>query len=270
MLNGGMIMKKKLVFWVLALAIIPGLLLSGCQPKGQAADIKPTTTLRLSVAASLTDALTEIKELYQKENPAVEIQLNFGSSGALQQQIEQGAGADIFISASAKNMDNLQGKGLIEAATRKDLLENKLVLIAPLGSALKNFADLLGPDVKIIAVGDPETVPAGRYAKEVLQFLGLWNELQGKFTYTKDVREVLAFVETGSAGAGLVYQTDAQLSEKVGIVASAPEGSHGPIVYPLAVIKESKNKEAADRLIRFMTSAAGKAVFEKYGFTTTF
>ncbi|MBS4026646.1 MAG: molybdate ABC transporter substrate-binding protein [Clostridia bacterium] len=264
-------MTRKLIFLVLTLAIITGLLIAGCtKPGNQAAQIKPTTTLTLSVAASLTDAITEIKELYKKENPTVEIQLNFGSSGALQQQIEQGAPADIFISAASQQMNNLQEKGLLVDETRKDLLVNKIVLITPIGSAIKNFEDLLNPNVKIIALGETETVPAGRYAKGVLESLALWDKLQPKFTFAKDVREVLAFVETGNADAGIVYQTDAQISNKVQIAAVAPEGSHAPIVYPLAVIKDSKNKEAANQFIQFITSAVGKTVFEKYGFTTAF
>ena len=223
----------------------------------------------MSAAISLKDALDEAKQLYTADNPNVNIALNYGASGTLQIQIEQGAPVDVFFPAAPKQMDALDSKGLLLAGTRKDLLRNEVVLIVPKDSSLNisSFQDLTRADVKRVALGEPETVPAGQYAKEVLTNMGIYNALNAKAVLAKDVRQVLTYVETGNVDAGIVYSTDAQSSSKVKVVAKAPEKSHAPVIYPIAVIKGSKNPAAARQFIDFLSGARGRAVFQKYGFT---
>jgi len=192
---------------------------------------------------------------------------NFGSSGALAMQIDQGAPADVFLSAAAKPMDDLQAKGLLVAGTRRNLLRNTLVLIAPLDSKLRDFQGLAGSSVRVIALGDPASVPAGQYGKQTIVALHLWDQLNPKFVLAKDVRQVLTYVETGNADAGLVYATDAQASSKVRVVATAPESSHDAIVYPAAVVKGSHSKDAAQKFVDYLGSPAARAIFVKHGFT---
>ncbi len=227
---------------------------------------KPVT-LTLSVAASLTDAMNEIKELYKKENSGVELMLNFGSSGALQQQIEQGAPVDIFISAAPKQMDALQQKNFLMEGSRHDLLENRMVLIVPRDStAINSFQDLARERVKKVAIGAPESVPAGKYAQEAIVSLGLWEQILPKVVYAKDVRQVLAYVETGNVDAGIVYQTDTKISDKVKVIAAAASQSHSPVLYPMAVIKGSKHSREAVEFTNFLMGEKAKKIFEKYGF----
>jgi molybdate transport system substrate-binding protein len=184
----------------------------------------------VSAAASLTDAMNEIGKIYQQEQNNVKVTFNFGSSGSLQQQIEQGAPADIFFSAATKQMTALQDKKLIINDSNKKLLKNKMVLVVPAGSTtIKSFDDL--SKARVIALGEPDSVPAGKYGKEVLTNLKLWDQLSSKLVYAKDVRQVLAYVESGDADAGIVYQTDTVITDKVKIVAVADEKTHTPVVY---------------------------------------
>jgi molybdate transport system substrate-binding protein len=166
-------------------------------------------------------------------------------------------------------MDALDSKGLLLAGTRKDILRNEVVLIVPNDSSLgiSSFQDLDHADVKKIALGEPQTVPAGEYAKEVLSSLGIYDAVNAKAVLAKDVRQVLTYVETGNVDAGIVYATDAQSSSKVKVVAKAPENSHEPVIYPVAALKSSKNPAAARRLIDFLSSPRARAIFQKYGFT---
>ncbi|AOT71473.1 molybdate ABC transporter substrate-binding protein [Geosporobacter ferrireducens] len=224
-------------------------------------------SLTISAAASLKEAMDEIQAAYAEEKPHVTFTYNFGSSGSLQQQIEQGAEVDVFISAAAKQMDALQEKGLIAEETRKNLLENKIVLIVPKGTeAVNDFNDLATDKVKTIALGETASVPVGQYSEEVLTNLNLMDRIKPKAVFGKDVKTVLTWVETGNADAGLVYETDAKVSDKVKVVAKAPEGSHKPVVYPAAVIKDSRNMDAAKDYLDFLCSDKAKSIFEKYGF----
>jgi molybdate transport system substrate-binding protein len=180
-------------------------------------EVKPVT-LTVSAASSLKDAMEEIKTAYAKEKPNVTITYNFGASGSLQQQIEQGAEADLFISAASKQMDALKDKGLIIEDTRRNLLGNRLTLVIPKDSSgVSDFKGLTGEKIKKIALGEPKSVPAGQYAEEVLTKLNLLDALKPKVVYGKDVKEVLFWVETGNADAGVVYETDAKASDKVKI-----------------------------------------------------
>lgn len=236
-------------------------------------DRRPTqaakTELTVSAAISLKDALDEMKQRYEAENPGVSIALNYGASGTLQLQIEQGAPVDVFLSAASKQMDSLEAKGLLLEGTRRNLLGNEVVLIVPKGSTLNisSFQDLIGSNVKRVALGEPTTVPAGQYAKEVLTNLGIYDAVRSKAVLAKDVRQVLTYVETENVDAGIVYSTDALSSSKVKVVAQAPANSHAPVVYPIAVVKSSQNPGAARKFADFLSSPAAASVFQKYGFS---
>jgi molybdate transport system substrate-binding protein len=225
-------------------------------------------SITVSAAISLKDALDEIGYMYEQRHSGSKVIFNYGSSGTLQHQIEQGAPVDIFFSAAEKQMDALESGGLLIAGTRRALLANKLVLIEPATSnKMKDFQDLARPEVKIVALGEPRTVPAGMYAHQTLEHLGLLAAVQKRAVYAKDVRAVLTYVETGNADAGIVYQTDAQGSTKVRVVAAAPEETHDRIVYPAAILKNTKNESAARAFLQFLESSGARAVFEKYGFS---
>ncbi len=262
-------MKKLLAFTLMFIFALAAL--TGCtDSKNQSASQPPSETINLTIsaAASLQDAAKEIKALYAEENPNVNITYNFASSGTLQKQIEQGAPTDLFISAGVKQMDALQEKGLIVEESRQNLLGNDLVLIARQDSEIAAFEDILKPEAEKVSIGTPESVPAGKYAKETLVSLDLWDKLQPKLVFAKDVRQVLTYVETGNVAAGLVYSSDAAMGKNIKVAAAAPEDSHQPIVYPLAVIKSSKHQQAAEDFAAYLSGEKAAAVFEKYGFKT--
>lgn len=246
--------------WISAAILF--LLLASCSLT--TSTISPSLTI--SAAASLKEAIAEIQQLYTQQQP-VTITNNFGASGSLQQQIEQGAPVDIFICAATTQMDALQQKELILTDTRKNILSNQVILIAHKNSNLvSNFKDLTSARVQKIALGEPKSVPAGKYAQEVLTFYNIFTQIKPKIIYAKDVRQVLTYVETGNVDAGIVYLTDAKLSD-VKIIAIAPANSHSPVVYPVAVIKASKNINAAKKFVQFLSSKPASDVFNKYGFT---
>jgi molybdate transport system substrate-binding protein len=225
------------------------------------------TELTISAAASLKDAMVETETTYRQSGAIISFANNFGSSGTLAAQIDQGVPVDIFISAAARPMDDLAAKGLIVTGTRRNLLRNTLVLIAPLDSKLRDFQGLKDKSIRLIALGDPASVPAGQYGKQTLLSLHLWDQLDAKLVLGKDVRQVLTYVETGNADAGLVYATDAQASRKIRIVASASESTHDPIVYPVAVVKGSRNEEASRKFVEFLSKPVTQAIFIRHGFT---
>jgi molybdate transport system substrate-binding protein len=224
-------------------------------------------SLTISAAASLQETLGEVETLYRFDHTAVDFRNNFGSSGTLAREIEQGAPVDVFISAAARPMDNLEEKGLLAVGTRANLVHNSLVLIAPLDSKLKEFAELGEKSTRLIAVGDPASVPAGEYAQQTLNTLHLYDQVKAKMVLAKDVRQVLTYVETGNADAGFVYATDAQMSHGARVVAVVPESAHDPIVYPAAVVKTSENQEEARRFVKFLGSPEAKEIFTKHGYT---
>jgi molybdate transport system substrate-binding protein len=240
---------------------------------GTAAQQSSTTTV--SAAISLKDALDELGPIFQVQQhrknggSGTAVTFNYGGSGTLARQIEQGAPVDVFFSAAEKQMDELAAQGLIVADTRRDLVGNALVLIAPAQStAFHSFQDLSNAAVKTIALGETSTVPAGMYARQTLEHLGLFAAVEKKIVYAKDVRAVLTYVETGNADAGLVYQTDANTSTKVRVVVVAPADSHDPILYPAAVLRDAKDKAAARAFVEFLQGPDARAVFQKYGFTS--
>ena len=230
-------------------------------------------TITVYAAASLTDALNEIDANYQKTT-GVEVKASFASSSTLAKQIEQGAPAQIFASADTKWMDYLDKKNLVDDASKKNLLGNALAVIAPSDSPIgpqsisTTFAwqKYLGADGRL-AVGDPDHVPAGIYAKEALTNLGAWNNLQSHLARADDVRGALAFVERGEAPLGIVYITDARISHKVKIVGVFPESSHSPIVYPFAIVKDAGLPEVT-AYFRYLTGPDAASVFRRYGFST--
>ncbi|WP_026881942.1 molybdate ABC transporter substrate-binding protein [Clostridium akagii] len=229
---------------------------------------KPVT-LTISAAASLTESMGEIKTLYKKEKPNVTINYNFGSSGALQQQIEQGANADLFFSAATKQMTELQKKGLILDKTNVNLLGNTVVLITKKDSTLdiNNFKDLSDDKIKKIALGEPKTVPVGQYSEEIFTSLGILDKVKTKAIYGSDVKQVLAWVESGNVDVGVVYGTDAKSSKKVKVIAVANKSLYKtPVVYPVAVIKASKNVTDTKAFLKFLSTAQAKKIFIKYGF----
>lgn len=224
--------------------------------------------INISAAASLTDALTEIQTEYAKESNAI-LQFNFGASGTLQKQIEEGAPCDLYMSASKANMDALEEAGLTVPDSRKDILGNTLTLVAAAEKkdAVKGYEALTSADVTSISIGTPETVPAGKYAQQALQNLGIWDGLQSKIVLAKDVKQVLEYVDTGNVDCGLVYKTDALAMKTGTTIMDLPEDSHDPIVYPAVLIKDSAQSEAASKFYDFLQTEYAKGVFEKYGFT---
>lgn len=235
---------------------------------GSAQATSQSSWITVSAAISLKDALDQIGTAYERAHPGTNIAFNYAGSGTLQHQIEQGAPVDLFFSAAEKQMNTLESEGLILPGSRRNIVANELVLIAPLSSAgVGSFRDLSRPNVKIIALGEPRSVPAGMYAQQALRHMGLYAKLQRKFVFAKDVRQVLTYVETGNADAGLVYRTDAQISSRVRIVTAAPADSHAPIVYPAAIIKNTKHELVARAFLNFLSEPPARAIFAKCGFT---
>ena len=228
----------------------------------------PPATLTVSAAASLEHALSPIADAYTRLHPHTKIDFNFGGSGSLARQIEDGAPVDIFLSASPQPMDRLASHGLLLDGTRRDLLHGEIVLIVPRdGADIQSFDALTDVRVKLIALGDPASVPAGDYGKQVLTSLGLWSRVQSKLVLAKDVRQVLSYVETGNADAGLVYSTDARESSTVRVAATAPESSHSPVVYPVAILRKTRDAAAARDFVAFLVGPEARAIFVSQGFT---
>lgn len=219
-------------------------------------------------AASLTDVLTELANNYKQET-STEIIFSFASSGALQAQIEASAPADIFFSAAQKQMNALEEKGLIDSETRKDLLENKVVLISPKNSNLniKSFTDITNSNVKKLGLGKPKSVPVGQYSEEILSNLSILDIAKEKAVYGSDVRNVLDWVETAEVDCGIVYATDAKIAKNINIIAEAPEDTHKKVIYPISIIKSSQNKEEAKKFIEYISTDKSKEIFQNYGFT---
>lgn len=225
-------------------------------------------SLTVSAAISLKDAFDEIGTAFQAKTGR-KIDFNYGASGALQRQIETGAPVDIFASAGEKQMDELAAKNLIDNASRKDFARNSLVLIAPKnhGDFINGFEILARPEIKKIAVGNPKTVPAGLYADEVFERLNLKKDLRNKLIFAENVRQVLDYVARGEVDLGIVYKTDARAAgDKVETAADAPENSHSPILYPIALIENGEQKQGSREFIDFVLSAEGQQILQKYGF----
>lgn len=267
-------MMKK-IFNVLSISLFSLFIFSACSNDNKDASTNPQEnnndaqiSLTISAAVSLKDAMDVIQKNYKDEHPNITLDFNFGGSGSLQQQISQGAPVDLFFSAAEDKFDILVQEGHIEEEERIDLLGNELVLIVPKhDDAIKNFNDLTKEATHQISIGTPETVPAGKYAKESFKQMGIWEETEPKIVYAKDVRQVLSYVETGNVEAGIVYKTDANVSNQVDIVAVADSATHTPIIYPVGIIKASKQYDAAKDFYTYLQSKEALEVFVAYGFT---
>jgi molybdate transport system substrate-binding protein len=224
--------------------------------------------LTVHSAASLSDAMKEIGAAYEKEN-GDNVLLNFGASSMLARQIDEGAPADLFFSADEAKMDALEQRGLLLPGTRSTLLSNSLAVVVPAGASLvpKSVSDLAKPEYRKVALAEMQTVPAGIYAREYLQKLGLWDAIKEKVVPTENVRAALAAVESGNVEAGIVYKTDALISPKVKIAVEVPAAEGPRISYPVAVIKASREPERARKFAGYLAGAAAEKVFEKFGFT---
>ena len=248
--------------------IVLALAVPGCRSTGPSSSGSSSANeLTVSAAVSLKDAFNELAELNEKRT-GTKVHFNFGASGALQKQIESGAPADVFASAGEKQMNELATKGFIVADTRRDFARNSLVLIAPVqGTIVSSFSDLANPTVKKIAVGNPKTVPAGQYTEQSLNKMNLLPQIQSKLILAEDVRQVLDYVVRDEVDAGVVYSSDAlSAGNKVKVVVSAPDDSHDAILYPIAIVKESKRQEAARKFIDVVVSPEGQSILAKHGF----
>ncbi|HKP05186.1 MAG TPA: molybdate ABC transporter substrate-binding protein [Chthoniobacterales bacterium] len=223
--------------------------------------------LSVQAAASLADAMKEIGAAYEMKG-GDKVQFNFGASSLLARQIEQGAPADLFFSADEAKMDDLDKKGLVLPATRRSLLSNLLVLVVATDSTLtpKSVSDLTQPAYKKLALAEPQTVPAGIYAREYLQKLKLWDAIKDKVVPTENVRAALAAVESGNVEAGFVYKTDALISKKVKAAVEIPAAEGPKISYPVAVLKSSREPERAKIFADYLAGPEARAIFEKFGF----
>lgn len=264
-------MKKLLAIFLISLSIL--VMAVGCtnqaQPNVSGEAKGEQVELLISAAASLAKVAEDLSGLYKDRAPDAKLTFTFAGSGALQTQIEEGAPADVFLSAALKQMNALEEGGYILDGTKKELLLNKVVLIVPQGNPaqVQSFEDVATDKVKVVALGDPESVPVGQYSEEIFTNLGLWEQVKEKANYGTDVTQVLTWVESGEVDCGVVYATDAASSDKVEVIANAPEKSHQPVIYPVAVLKNSQNAEAAKKFVDFLSSAEAKAIFESYGFT---
>ncbi|MDN4608422.1 molybdate ABC transporter substrate-binding protein [Sporosarcina highlanderae] len=261
-------MKKKAMYaCILLILLIITVACSNNQNINRSSESKGNVELIISAAVSLKDSLDEIQRSYKEEHPEVTLKFNFGASGSLQQQITNGAPVDLFFSAAKDKFDILVEEGIIAKEDGLDLLGNELVLVVPeVSNAIKSFEALTNAEVGQISIGTPETVPAGKYSKESLKKMDIWNVIEPKVVYAKDVRQVLSYVESGNVDAGIVYKTDALLSDKAKIVAAADQSTHTPIIYPVGIIKNSAQYDAAKKFYEYVQSEDAIKVFEKYGF----
>jgi molybdate transport system substrate-binding protein len=260
--------KKQFVIFLNALLLFA--VMAGCSGNeakdGQEGGSEKKVELTVSAAASLQDALNDIKASFEKKHSDVIVNFNFGGSGALQQQISQGAPVDVFFSAAEDKFDKLAEDGVIDTADGLDLVGNNLVLVVPKNSDknIQSFEDLA--NAGSISIGTPDSVPAGQYAKDTLEYLNVWESIEGKVVYAKDVRQVLTYVETNNVDGGIVYKTDAMVSQKVKIAATAEEDAHAPIIYPVGVIKDSAHPEEAHLFYDYLQNETSMKIFEKHGF----
>ena len=253
---------KLTLFLLLVLMAISSL--PGCHAEGQ-------VTLIVAAGTSLTDALAEVNDLYSQEQQQIRIKTNFAAAGDLQTQIENGAPADIFFSAAASQMNALEQKSLILVTTRRDVLANKLVLITHQDNqdAIDDFSALKDGNFSLLAIGDPGFVPAGAYALEVFKYTGVsYEELKPKIILGNNVRQVLNYVENNSVEYGIVYYTDTITSDRVKIIATAPDEVNRLIIFPVAVVAASNHPEQAAAYIDFLFSPPAMAIFKKHGYIT--
>jgi molybdate transport system substrate-binding protein len=252
--------------FVLVLVCFTGLIL--------AAEIRAQSSsqeITVSAAISLKNAFEEIGKTFMQKHPGTKVVFNFGASGDLARQIEAGAPVNVFASAAQKDMNDIEKKDLIAANSRKDFAKNGVVLVKPANSMIpvQTLTDLQKKEVGKIAIGNPKTVPAGRYAEQALRHFNLWDTIKDKLVFAENARQVLDYVARGEVDAGLVYSTDAMVrSKEVKVVMKLPEDSHQPVVYPMGVIKGTKLETLARGFVDFVISAEGQRILSQYGFIT--
>lgn len=246
----------------MSIFVLISLLISGC-----ANSTTETIEMNISAAVSLTDALEEIKTIYEKDHN-VKLTYILGGSGKLAQQIQQGAPVDVFLSANQDWMDMLEKENLLINETRADITGNKIVLITGTDSSISydSIEDIKASELQQVAIGNPESVPAGQYSEQLLNNLDLWAELKDKIVFAQDVRQVLTYVETGNVDIGFVYESDAISSTSVKILASADSSLHDSIIYPAAVLKDTKHEKEASNFVKFMASEKAQEILERHGF----
>jgi molybdate transport system substrate-binding protein len=248
-------MRKILVVLLPILSLAPG-----------GARLAAAADLQVFAAASLTDALQELAAGYEKSR-GDKILLNLGASSTLARQIQEGAPADLFLSADEEKMDALEKHGLLLSGTRRSVLSNTLVVVVPADSTVKIAAPAdLVTKVRVLALAEPRSVPAGIYAKQYLKAQKLWNKLIDRVVPTENVRAALAAVEAGNADAGIVYKTDARIAKKIRIAYEVAQAEGPKISYPFAAVAATRQPDAARRFLAFLESPAALAVFQKYGF----
>lgn len=250
--------------WSLLFLTTP--VLAGCRDRAPEGGERIRVTV--SAAASLREVMAEAERGYEAAHPDVDVRVNLGASGALRQQVEQGAGVDVFVSAAEGPVDALQAAGLVDPRTRRIVAGNTLVLVVPAsGSSLVGrWEDLALPAVRRVALGAPASVPAGDYARETLRALGLAETTERRAVLAASVRQVLAYVEQREVDAGVVYATDARASEGVRVVAEAPPGTHRPITYVMAVVAGTRQPRAATSFAGYLAGPEGRAAFRRHGF----
>jgi molybdate transport system substrate-binding protein len=268
-------MKK--VLFIAVLALVVAVSISSCSAglfdflggNNSTSDANISGEVNLAAAASLKNVFDDkLIPMFQEKYPNVKVVPTYASSGDLQSQIENGLGADIFMSASNKQMNALINESLVDNSTNKQFLENKVVLIVPKDSNanISSFEDLKNVEGNI-AIGDPESVPAGQYAKEALTNLGIWDAIESKLSLGTDVTAVLNQVAQGSAECGIVYSTDAKSNDGVKVVCEAPtDALKTPVIYPVAMLKNSTNPDAAQAFLDFIQTKEAQDIFVDYGF----
>jgi molybdate transport system substrate-binding protein len=241
-----------------------GLTLSPLVPR-QVASAANTRKIVVYAAASLANALDELRSQFARAE-SIDVQPSYASSALLAQQIANGADADLYISADEKWADYLAERKLV--GERRDLLGNRLVVIVPADSPLRitKLEDLATPSIEHLALGDPQSVPAGQYARQALTKAGVWQQVRERVVAAEDVRHALTYVETGAAEAGIVYATDAALSKKTKVAIRIPADLSEPIRYPLVLLKNAADQQAAAEFYRYLVSPAAAKIFEKHGF----
>jgi molybdate transport system substrate-binding protein len=257
-------MKKYWLFTALLFffLVILGINLSSAEPANE---------ITISAAISLKNAFEEVGNIFKEKHPWTRIRFNFGASGDLARQIEGGAPVDVFASAAQTEMDEIDQKGFITSGTRMNFARNSMVLIKSGMSQIRteSFEDLQKAEVKKIVIGNPKSVPAGRYAEEILKYFNLWEAVKEKLVFAEHVRQALDYVARNEVDAAMVYLTDAMTrSKEVRIVMKAPDKSHRPILYPIAIVKGSKNQLWAKEFTALILSIEGKNLLNKYGFGT--
>ena len=256
-------MQRRVKFLTAVGLVLVFTVFSGCTTDKQ----KPIE-LSVFAAISLSDALAEIGSAFTTEN-GVKVYYNFAASTTLQRQLEKGAPADVFISASPRQVNALETNGLLEAESRRNLLTNQLVVVSDEDTeiSVETLADLAAPEISRIAIGHPSIVPAGAYAKEALTHFGLWETVHPKLIFGADVRATLAYVSSGNVDIAIVYKTDTTVSHYIKVLCQVPPEAYTQIIYPAVIMKNSPQKQLAHKFITYLQSADKSEIFEKHGFT---